>query len=87
MVCRWMLLGGCLVLLELLFDSFSLLVVVEIMFDHNIGGDGFDIFGCVSLWCFMTVFMVVLNLALLWRDSWWWWFLVVMRVVAGVAFR
>lgn len=42
MVCRWMLVGGCLVLLGLLFDLFSLLVVVEVMFAHNIGGDGFD---------------------------------------------
>lgn len=41
MVCRWMLAGGCLVFVGLrLFDLFSLLVVVEVMFARNIGGDG-----------------------------------------------
>jgi hypothetical protein len=40
-VCRWMLVGGCLVFVGLrLFDLFSLLVVVEVMFARNIGGDG-----------------------------------------------
>jgi len=40
-VCRWMLIGGCLIFVALrLFDSFSLLVVVEVMFARNIGGDG-----------------------------------------------
>ena len=59
MVCRWMLVGGCLVLLGLLFDSFSLLIVVEIMFARNIGGDGFD--GS----------LVVLVCGASWRFSWW----------------
>jgi len=40
-VCRWMLAGGCLVFVDLkLFDLFSLLVVVEVMFAQDIGGDG-----------------------------------------------
>jgi len=40
-VCRWMLVGGCLVFMDLgLFDSFFLLVVVEVMLARNIGGDG-----------------------------------------------
>jgi len=40
-VCRWMLVGGCLVFMGLrLFDLFSLLVVVEVMFARNIDGDG-----------------------------------------------
>lgn len=40
MVCRWMLVCGCLVFVGLkLFDLFSLLVVVEVMFARNIGGD------------------------------------------------
>jgi len=40
-VCRWMLAGGCLIFVALrLFDSFSLMVVVEVMFACNIGGDG-----------------------------------------------
>jgi len=40
-VCLWMLVGGCLVFVGLrLFDLFSLLVVVEVMFARNIGGDG-----------------------------------------------
>ena len=39
--CRWMLAGGCLIFVGLrLFDLFSLLVVVEVMFARNIGGDG-----------------------------------------------
>ena len=85
-VCRWMLAGGCLVFVGLrLFDLFSLLVVVEAMFARNIGGDGSIttwfrwIFGCVGLWCFMAVFMVVLILGLWCRGSWW--FLVVVLVV------
>jgi hypothetical protein len=40
-VYRWMLVGGCLVFVVLrLFYFFSLLVVVEVMFARNIGGDG-----------------------------------------------
>ena len=51
------------------------------------------IFGCVGLWYFMVVFLVVL----IWvfcggarGGFWWWclwWFWVVLRMVAGVAFR
>ena len=59
MVCRWMLVGGCLVLLGLLFDSFSLLIVVDVMFARNIGGDGFD--GS----------LVVLVSGASWWFSWW----------------
>jgi len=41
MVCRWMLVDGCLVLVGLkLFDLFTLLVAGEVMFTCNIGGDG-----------------------------------------------
>ena len=40
-VCHWMLASGCLVFVGLrLFDLFSLLVMMEVMFARNIGGDG-----------------------------------------------
>jgi len=42
------------------------------------------LFGCVGLWCFVMVSMVVLILGLLWWCPWWFW--VVMLVVTVLVF-
>jgi len=68
MVCCWMLVGGCLVFVGLkLFDSFSLLVVVEVMFARNIGGDGSVTMVVMDhIWVRLWTVMVSMDLWLCW---------------------
>ena len=70
-VCRWMIVGGCLVFVGLrLFDLFSLLVVVEVMFARNIGGDGSYLGSLMNCYGFDGS-LVVLVCGASWWFSWW----------------
>jgi hypothetical protein len=66
-VCHWMLADGCLVFVGLrLFDLFSLLVVVEVMFARNIGGDGLYLGLLMNIYGFDGSLVVLVC-----GTSWW----------------